>query len=381
MQVLLIIVIVFIIAHAVLIETYRKWFLLVKEYVAPADYEPSLTFSVVIPARNEEKAIEKCLLSVLQQSYPTPLFEVIVVDDFSSDNTAHIVKQLQGRFTNLKLIQLSHILGNSQINSYKKKAIETAIKHAANNYIVATDADCITGEHWLRNFASFIQHNNSVFVAAPVKYINDGSFLSIFQSLDFISLQGITAATVNSGFHSMCNGANLVYEKQKFYEVNGFKGIDTIASGDDMLLMHKIFLQSPSKVHFLLSGESVVSTHPMPTWKSFLNQRIRWASKADKYNDKKIIAVLLFVYVFNASFILLAVLSFWINGTGWILLMMLAAKTIIDLRFMIPVARFFKEEKLLLWFPLMQPFHILYTVFAGWLGKFGKYTWKGREVK
>jgi hypothetical protein len=60
---------------------------------------------------------------------------------------------------------------------------------------------------------------------------------------------------------------------------------------------------------------------------------------------------------------------------------MLALKTIIELTFTYPVAVFFKEVKLLWWFPVMQPFHILYTVLAGWLGKFGKYSWKGRTVK
>ena len=66
----------------------------------------------------------------------------------------------------------------------------------------------------------------------------------IFQSLDFLSLQGITAASVFSRFHTMCNGANLAYEKKAFEEVSGFAGIDQIASGDDMLLMHKIYLQT-----------------------------------------------------------------------------------------------------------------------------------------
>jgi hypothetical protein len=60
---------------------------------------------------------------------------------------------------------------------------------------------------------------------------------------------------------------------------------------------------------------------------------------------------------------------------------MLICKTLIELRFIYPVAIFFKEVKLLKWFPVMQPLHILYTVIAGWLGKFGKYTWKGRTVK
>jgi uncharacterized membrane protein len=126
---------------------------------------------------------------------------------------------------------------------------------------------------------------------------------------------------------------------------------------------------------------SIVETQPMKTWKDFFNQRIRWASKADKFDDKRIFAVLIFIYLFNLSFLFLPFAAIWHEKVGLYLLAMIAAKTIIELRFMIPVARFFKEKNLLWWFPVMQPIHIAYTVIAGWLGKFGKYTWKGRVVK
>jgi hypothetical protein len=119
----------------------------------------------------------------------------------------------------------------------------------------------------------------------------------------------------------------------------------------------------------------------METWKDFFNQRIRWASKADKFEDKRIFFVLVFIYLFNLSFVLLPFTAIWYKTVWWYWFLMIAAKTIIELRFMVPVAKFFKEQKLLLWFPLMQPFHILYTIIAGWLGKFGKYSWKGRVVK
>src|SRR2546427_294101 len=85
----------------------------------------------------------------------------------------------------------------------------------------------------------------------PKHLYNQSSLLSVFQTLNFLTLQGITAASVYKRFHSMCNGANLAYEKSAFYEVGGFNNIDNIASGDDMLLMHKIFKQYPDKVFYL----------------------------------------------------------------------------------------------------------------------------------
>jgi len=206
-------------------------------------------------------------------------------------------------------------------------------------------------------------------------------FLQLFQFLDFLTLQGITAASVSSEFHAMCNGANLAYERKVFYEVNGFEGIDNIASGDDMLLMHKIWKKYPGAVSFLKSHDAIVLTQPMKTWSSFINQRIRWASKATYYKDWRIFSVLLLVYLFNLSFLLLFVAGFF-NFDYWIWLAGLwAAKTLIEIPFVNSVARFFGKQNLIVWFFFFQPLHIIYTIISGLFGQFGKYEWKGRRVK
>jgi cellulose synthase/poly-beta-1,6-N-acetylglucosamine synthase-like glycosyltransferase len=286
-------------AHAILIEKYRYWFLKLKPFVIKKG-EPCVTkFSIIIPARNESANIENCLKTIFSNEYPKSLYEIIVVDDYSTDNTADIVSQIKNKNSNLQLIQLEKLIHEKQLNSYKKKAIEIAIQESTGEYIVTTDADCIIPEKWLLSIDSFIRESKAVFVAAPVRFQDNGSFVSKFQCLDFMSLQGITAAAVGAGFHSMCNGANLAYSKKVFLEVGGFKGIDNIASGDDMMLMHKIYKQHNKGIGFIFSNEAVVVTQPMPTWKDFFNQRIRWASKADKFEDKRIIAVLALVYLLN----------------------------------------------------------------------------------
>ena len=112
----------------------------------------------------------------------------------------------------------------------------------------------------------------------------------------------------------MCNGANLAYTKKAFTEVGGFTGIDNIASGDDMLLMHKIYKLYPDKVMFLKSKDAIVQTAPVNSVKDFFNQRIRWASKADKYDDKRIFVVLLLVYVVNVLLLVLPVIAIFNNA-------------------------------------------------------------------
>ena len=341
--------------------------------------------SVIIAARNEEKNIDACLRSVSNQTYATNLYEIILVDDHSTDKTVSIAKSLE--ISNLKILHLQAYAADKKLNAYKKAAIDAAIATSTGELIVTTDADCLVKENWLQTLADFYLLNDPVFIAAPVAYADALSsdncllkLLKIFQILDFLSLQGITGASVNKQFHNMCNGANLAYTRQAFLEVGGFEGIDDIASGDDMLLMHKIQRKFHGKIAFLKSVDAIVTTQPAFSLKEFMNQRIRWASKADRYTDRKISLVLILVYLFNVWILIAGILSFFSFSYIYLLILLILVKTLVELIFLFPVAVFFNKQKLLWWFLPAQPFHIIYTVVAGWLGKFGSYSWKGRKI-
>jgi cellulose synthase/poly-beta-1,6-N-acetylglucosamine synthase-like glycosyltransferase len=384
----ILITIFLIVPYSILILYYRKSWLGINDFIPKErNAENELPFvSIIIAARNEERNIEQCIKSLIAQTYPEDKFEIIVTDDHSTDQTVSIIKSFQKE--KIRVIHLADFTQKRILNSYKKKSIETALQFAKGELIVTTDADCMAPRKWLETLGSFYKERNSVFIAMPVAFCAPSSsdsflkrFFKNFQSLDFMTLQGITGAAVHKKFHSMCNGANLAYEKKVFYEVNGFEGIDEIASGDDMLLMSKIQKLYPARILFLKSSEAIVQTQPAATLKDFMNQRIRWASKADKYTDKKIITVLLLVYVLNAWIFILGISSFFITKTFYIFLVAIAIKIIVELIFLYPVAKFFGKQKLLWWFIPAQPFHVLYTLVAGWLGKFGSYKWKGRKVK
>lgn len=329
--------------------------------------------SVIIPARNEEGNISRLLQGLQNQTYPKEFFEVIVVDDHSTDGTAVAIQQ----FPEVRLIQLKE----DNINSYKKKALEIGIGAASGDVIVTTDADCLPPDNWLQVIAAYKEEKQSIFIAAPVVIDCNSSLLQLFQAMDFMVLQGITGAVVYKKKLSMCNGANLAYERNAFFEVNGFTGIDNIASGDDMLLMHKIWKQYPDKVHYLKSKQAIVHTQPMKTWKDFFNQRIRWASKAARYDDKRIIAILLLVYLFNLSFLVLAIGGVFYYPYWFYLAGLWVAKTMVELPFFISVSGFFNKRWAIKIFFFFQPLHILYTIISGLFGQFGKYGWKGRKVK
>jgi cellulose synthase/poly-beta-1,6-N-acetylglucosamine synthase-like glycosyltransferase len=369
------------ILYAFILLAYRFWFGKMRlfqpsqiEQVRPEQL--ATQFTVIIPARNEAANIKACVESILVQDYPTEAFEIIVIDDFSEDDTAFIVHALSQQYPQVRLLQLKDHCKDGATLAYKKKAIEIAVSVAKGDWILTTDADCIVPKQWLLLYNAYIQAHRPCFVAAPVMFIKTAGILNQFQLLDFLALQGITAAAVGAGKHSMSNGANLGFEKSAFIAVGGYQGVDHIASGDDMFLMHKMKQTLHKPVGYLFHPNAIVLTAAMDTWKGFIMQRIRWASKARYYDDRSITMVLTLVYLFNLSFVCLALMGSWSS-----FIIALGFKTFFELFFLDPVAKFYKMQPELKYFVFYQPIHIVYNIAAGLFGQLKTYSWKGRKVK
>lgn len=192
--------------------------------------------------------------------------------------------------------EIRKIKNERKSNSPKKDAIETAIQVAKNDWIITTDADCLVQQDWLTTFDQYIQENELAMLASSVCYVPKSGFLSAFQNLDFLSLQGATIGSFGIDKAFICNGANFAYSKAFFKELNGFQGNETIASGDDVFLLQKAVLFTPKKVGFILAKESIVATKPTETWTELFQQRVRWASKSTGYSSVygKLLALIVF---------------------------------------------------------------------------------------
>ena len=333
------------------------------------DVIPKTAFTIVVPFRNEKENLPNLLHSISLLVYPKELVEVILVDDDSEE-----VFSIQDLVFSMKVIK-----NQRKSNSPKKDAIETAIQIAKNDWIITTDADCLVQKDWLMIYDQYIQENELEMVASGVCYMPKTGFLSAFQNLDFLSLQGATIGSFGIGKPFMCNGANFAYSKVFFKKLNGFQGNEIIASGDDVFLLQKAVLVAPEKVGFLLAKESIVATKPVATWSELFQQRVRWASKSKGYSS--VYGKLLALVVFGGNLIWIASFLLWLIGIldQNVFMLLVALKFLIDLVLLYKTANFFQSKLQYVWASsLLYPF---FSVSVALYSLFGKYHWKGRSFR
>lgn len=372
-------------AYLFIISKYIRAWRALPEWQVPSGFFPEKKITVIVPARNEEADILACLESLVSQNYPPELFEAIVVDDHSTDSTARLVRLFCQKNKNVKLLSLADFIQPGETQSFKKKAIETAIQHAEGELIATTDADCVVPPNWLRLLASFCGRPilSRIFVAAPVNFFREKNILEKFQSLDFIGMMGVTGAGIHLAWMNMCNGANLAYSKAAFYAVGGFSGIDHLASGDDILLLQKMAAQFPGQVGFLKNPEAVVHTRAKPDLKSFFSQRLRWATKSASYRERPV-TLILAVVLFLCLLMMGSALAGLFLGWQWLSLSLglFLAKTVADYFFLREMTGYFGRRDLMRYFFASQILHTIYIVAVGVFSNLKKrYTWKGRTVR
>lgn len=370
----------------------------------------TLTMSVIIPVRNEAKNILSLLQDLERQTFAKEKFEVIVADDDSTDDTVTIVRNFQ-QITKLNLV-INQLPPKTNNTSPKKRAIDSSIKLAKGELITTTDGDCRVGERWLETIADFQAQTGAYLVSSAVTF-NSAAFNNVAfgrnaarfaqaklskpysiirsiiysiinntQIIEFSSLVGSGACAMLVQKPNMCNGANLTYLKSVFHEVKGFTGNEDLASGDDEFLMHKIAAKYPDKVRFLKSQDTIVETEAHTSWRSFYNQRKRWASKWRHYNNWQTTALAVFVFLAN----LLVPLTFASWFADFIstetFLMSLFLKFSAEFIFLSLMVSFLRKKNLIWLIPFVQFIYPLYVVFFGLVAqKQGEYVWKGRKLK
>ncbi len=323
--------------------------------------------SILVAARNEEEVIITLLKSLVNQTYKKEMFETIIVDDGSTDNTRKIVEDfiIHNNKLNVKLLTAT--------GQGKKAAISQALHAASNDLIMVTDADCDLPETWIESFVARYRHNDVKMILGPVLLSPAKNIFEKLQVLEHLSLIASTAGSASIRMPVMCNGANMAYERKAALEVEKYRHDMDIASGDDMFLLEQFLKHYGSNsVCFLLDKATVVKTKTCPTLGQLFRQRRRWVSKTKAYTNTKIIATALVVLLLNLGIVTFSVMALfkpllWLNFVTFVLL-----KFLIDFPILKNISTFMNQRKLMLWIlPLefIYPYYVTFTAFSGLLSQ------------
>jgi cellulose synthase/poly-beta-1,6-N-acetylglucosamine synthase-like glycosyltransferase len=243
------------------------------------NYRPVFSFkkrsvSVIIVARNEAKNLRELFLCLLNQDYPASLFEVILADDDSEDDTAQVAEDYIKAGLNLNY---QRILGRDKVSSPKKQALEKAISLAQGEIILTTDADCLVPQTWISSMVSHFTDDVSMvagYSRTQLPAWENASVLHKYEPLDFAFTSMVLGGGYTLGKSGACIGQNLAYTRKAFYEAGGFEKIRHLISGDDVNLM-QLMRRKGLRIIFNFQPSSWVYTMPVSTL-PIVNQRSRW---------------------------------------------------------------------------------------------------------
>ena len=269
----------------------------------------NIPVSVIICAKNEAKSLKKFLPSILEQDYPN--FEVVLINDGSTDKTLKVMEAFKKDFNNIKIVDVKNIeafWGN------KKYALTLGIKASTHNVLLFTDADCKPiSNQWIKEMSSHFTNSKSIVLGYGAYEKIKGSFLNKlirFETL-LTAVQYFSYAEMGQPY--MAVGRNLAYRKELFFEASGFINHMRIKSGDDDLFVNQNATAENTAICF--SKDSFTESIPEQTLSTWIDQKRRHISTAKfyKFSHK---ALLSLFYITQLLFWILAILlistlTFW----------------------------------------------------------------------
>ncbi len=331
--------------------------------------------SIIVVFRNEENNLIELLESFKDLDYPIDKFEIILVDDHSTDNSVKRVYDWRMKNGMFQFTLLENLI---LTKSPKKDAISRAMPIVKEKWLITTDADCVVPKTWLRALNQVIQNEKIAMVAMAVRQQFANGFLQHFQRADLTAMQGLTMGSFGRGLGFMCNGANFAYTKDFFQKLNGFSGTGNHAGGDDVFLLQKAVRKYPEHIIYTNQKDLIVSTKPVKSLGEIIHQKIRWASKTGTYQN--VFAKDLAVIGFAGNFVIVIAIIFAaiLKTQFYIPIIFFVLKYTCDL-ILIKRANIVLGSdniKFTLFSAILYPF--MATIVA-LLALAGRYSWKGRK--
>ena len=333
--------------------------------------------SIIIPFRNESNKIMDSLKSLESQNYSSDKFEVIYIDDFSTDNS--LIK-LKNGITKENVFVYS-MKDTNFAKAHKKQAIEFGISKSKGTIILFTDADCTNYPNWISTMVIGFEENTAL-ISGPVAFAESDNLFGKLQSLEFAGLILSGAGLIGNKTPMIASSANLAFRKSVFDEVGGYKDLMNLSSGDDELLMQKIAYKSNYEVKFCFDKDALVITDPNKNLEEFNQQRKRWASKGLFYKNKMIVIQLFLIFFFFLGLIIQIFLGVFLDPrfltifAGSILVKMLVEYSVLQKGVGVLIKAISFPQ-----FLIAEFLHIPYIVYSAIAGALGNFKWKDRELK
>ena len=331
--------------------------------------------SIIVSAKNETKNITNLLNGLLMQKYPKNSYEIIIANDKSTDSTLNKLKDFKKIYKQIKIIDIQK---TPQDWGSKKWALNQSIESSNGDIILQTDADCFHQKNWIIKMVEPFANQNVGFVCGPSYIGFDPTFWNEILKLESVAQESFTYANSKRKFYLSCTARNIAFRKKIFNEIEGYKDIEHIESGDDDLLLHKVVIQTDTKISYIANEESLVSSKAPDTMKDLYLQRLRYASKGLLYykintpNEVRIILPFLFISNFMCIVSIINFISY--HNVIWLvpLLMKGLSDIILINQYMYKIRMHFK----LLYFIILMIIHPFYVVIIGGLAPIIKVQWK-----
>lgn len=337
--------------------------------------DSSASVSIIIPCRNEEHTIVRCLESISQQDFPRAQMEVIVADDHSEDRTVELASAyLHKSAVRYKILQ-------SGENEYgKKHAIQKAVVESSGDVIVTRDADTISHHRrWLCELVRELEAQTCDMVIGQVLLSGDGSFAAAFQRYENLALLMLGTGMARNHLPIVCSGANLAYKKDLFFALDPYRDNLQIASGDDMFLLQKAFVAG-RRIGVASSRPVVVNTPAETGLEAALLQRLRWASKTPRVLTLPVFFSGLILLLGNLAALIGLICIFVDRAYLPFGLFALIIKLLIDFLLLFLSARMFNAKLKPVWYLPAFFFNLLYTPAISLATVFVRPAWKGRKM-
>lgn len=326
----------------------------------PTNHNPQLTtdqpVSIIICAKNEEENLKHNLPRILNQNDRS--FEVLVVNDNSTDNSEKFLTYLQQKYSHLRIIKISH---KNKMQVGKKFALAKGIEEAKHEVLLLTDADCCpNSDQWLKEMRATLNETITIGLGyAP--YSTRPGFLNKIIRFEtvYTAVQYLSFAL--SGMPYMGVGRNLIYKKSLFSKADGFKKHEDLASGDDDLFINEVATARNTSI--ILKPETFMYSPPEESWSAWFRQKSRHMTTGKRYQlkHKILLGSLSASHFLHYVFGILVALQVSLLCS----FLIYAVRLVIILPIYTAIVKKLEDRSLVKWFPLLDAvFVIYYVVFA-----------------